>query len=58
MVKTRAYTCRHGKVLIASNRPDSQSAASAEKAAKPLLSGDRMMKFISLYVARYLQERS
>jgi len=52
MVKTRAYTCRHGKVLFASNRPDSQSAAGAEEAAEPWLSGDRMMKFISLYVTR------
>jgi hypothetical protein len=58
MVKTQAYTCSHGKVLFASNRPDSQSAAGAEEAAKLWLSGVRMMKFISLYVARYLQERS
>ena len=54
MVKTQAYTCSHGWAA----RSGSQSAACVEKAAKPWLSGDRMMKFISLYVAPYLEERS
>ena len=54
MVKTQAYTCSHGWAA----RSGSQSAASVEKAAKPWLSGDRMMKFMNLCVAPYLEERS